>query len=118
MSSIIPLAPSRSPRQQARVRAAWVAFESALVDLQAERAALNAGLAAVQERLETFSAPSELGQAAARADAERAQAVEMGISRALQSDDHEALALALQDNMVRGVISALVSARLVRFFRA
>jgi len=89
--------PRNSPRQQARILAAWQAFEATLLELQEERRVLHARLAMMQEHLDRVPAPAD----ATRREYECAQAVGTGISRVLQSDDHEALARALQDNMKR-----------------
>ncbi|GBF97610.1 hypothetical protein Rsub_10746 [Raphidocelis subcapitata] len=86
-----------SPKQQACVLAAWRTFEAALARLKADRAALLDALASMQQHLDGVPAPA----GAPAAEFARAQAVETGISRVLQSADHEAIALALEDNMSR-----------------
>ncbi len=87
-----------------------------MVQLTRERRALCAKLAVMQANLERMPAaaaePSAPATAAAACSAavsadlllqlERAQLEDTGISRVLRSDDHDAIAAALQENMVRG----------------
>jgi hypothetical protein len=85
------------PKQQAQVLAAFDRFEVSLARLKADRSALLQALASMQQHLDGVPAPAAVPEA----ELARAQAVETGISRVLQSADHEAIALALEDNMSR-----------------
>jgi hypothetical protein len=88
----------RRPRQESQLLAAWQTYKASVAELKVERSALREELASMQQHLDAVAAPG--APAAAAEEFERSQAVETGISRVLQSEDHEAIARALQDNMV------------------